>query len=68
MISYYDSNYGHYDMEDGQDAVDFYHEVQSRSEWKTCQGCGDEVKLLPQYNICDTCATKLENGLDLDLI
>ena len=62
-----DSNYGHYGMTE-HDVQDFYREVQSRSEWKTCQGCGDEVKLLPQYNICDTCATKLENGLDLDLI
>ena len=66
MKSYYDSNYGWYDMTE-PDCMDFYREVQSRSEWKTCQGCGDEVKLLPQYNICDTCATKLENGLDLDL-
>ena len=67
MISYYDSNFGHYDMTD-DDCVDFYNEVQRRSVTKTCQGCGDRVELLPQYNICDDCATKLENGLDLDLL
>ena len=65
MISYYDSNYGHWDMEDGQDDIDFYHEVQSRSDWKTCDGCYRRVKLLPQYSICDDCATRLEHGLDL---
>ena len=47
-----DSNYGHYDMTE-HDVEDFYREVQSRSEWKTCQGCGDYVNILPQYSICD---------------
>ena len=64
MRSYYDSNYGHWDMEDGQDDIDFYHDVQRRSVKKICQGCGDRVKLLPQYAYCDNCATKIENGWD----
>ena len=59
-----DSNYGHYDMTE-HDIEDFYREVQSRSEWKTCEGCFKRVKLLPHYHICNDCATKLENGLDL---
>ena len=59
-----DSNYGHYDMTE-HDVQDFYREVQSRSEWKTCDGSYRRVKLLPQYSICDDCATRLEHGLDL---
>ena len=59
-----DSNFGHYDMTE-HDVQDFYREVQSRSEWKTCDGCYRRVKLLPQYSICDDCATRLEHGLDL---
>ena len=59
-----DSNYGHYDMTE-HDVQDFYREVQSRSEWKTCDGCYRRVKLLPQDSICDDCATRLEHGLDL---
>lgn len=65
MKTYYDSNFGHWDMEDGDD-VSFYHDVQSRSVTKTCQGCGDRVKLLPQYGYCNSCATKIEQGWDLD--
>ena len=65
MVSYYDSNYGHWDMEDGQDDVDFYHDVQRRSVIKTCQGCDQRVKLLPQYAYCDNCATKIEQGWDI---
>ena len=64
MRSYYDSNYGHWDMEDGQDDVDFYHDVQRRSVTKTCQGCRTRAKILPQYAYCDSCATKIENGWD----
>ena len=63
MVSYYDSNFGHWDMEDDDD-VDFYHEVQRKSVTKTCQGCRVRVKLLPQYAYCDSCATKIENGWD----
>ena len=59
-----DSNYGHYDMTE-HDVQDFYREVQSRSDWKTCDGCYRRVKLLPQYSICNDCATRLEHGLDL---
>ena len=59
-----DSNYGHYDMTE-YDVQDFYREVQGRSDWKTCDGCYRRVKLLPQYSICDDCATRLEHGLDL---
>ena len=64
MISYYDSNYGHWDMEDGQDDIDFYHDVQRRSVTKICQGCDQRVKLLPQYAYCDNCATMIEQGWD----
>ncbi len=65
MTSYYDSNYGWYDMTE-EDVVDFYREVQRKSVWKTCGGCYKRVKLLPHYSICDDCATKIEHGLELE--
>lgn len=63
MASYYDDNYGWYDIED-QDGVDFYHEVQQRSVEKKCVGCGRRVKIQPQYDVCNSCATKREQGWD----
>lgn len=63
MSRYYDDNFGEYDMEDEHD-LEFYHQVQKESVWKKCDRCGRRVKLRPQYAICDSCATKLEQGLD----
>jgi hypothetical protein len=63
MPSYYDSNFGWYEI-DNEDDVAFYHEVQKRSVLKTCQGCGRKVKLLPNYVICNTCAERAERGGD----
>ena len=64
--SYYDDNFGHWNMEDDDpDKVDFYHQVQKESVWKKCQGCGRKVKLRPSYGICNSCCEKLERGEDL---
>ncbi len=66
--TFFDDNYGHWDeqrMED-PDAVDFYHQVQAESIWKRCQGCGNLKKLRPDYGYCNTCATMIEHGGDLD--
>jgi hypothetical protein len=62
-MSYYDDNFGHYDIRDESD-IEFYREVQRRSVVKTCQGCGQKVRLMPQYGYCDSCATKREQGWD----
>jgi len=65
MPTYYDDNFGHWDMDDDPEMVDFYHRVQRESVWKKCQGCGRKVKLRPDYAYCNSCATKIEMGMDL---
>ena len=62
--SYYDDNFGHYEIEDDDD-VAFYHEMQRQSVLKKCQGCGREVRLKPDYAYCNSCATKIERGFDI---
>lgn len=63
--SYYDDNFGHYEIESEED-IEFYRENQRRSVRKKCQGCGRMVKILPDYSICNSCADKLERGGDLE--
>ena len=63
MPTYYDDNFGHYDIESEED-VEFYFNVQKRSVRKRCDGCGDIVKILPEYGYCNSCATKREQGMD----
>lgn len=55
-MDYYDDNFGHWDGMDDPDMVDFYHQVQRESVWKTCRQCGRKVKLRPDYAICNSCA------------
>ncbi len=64
--TYYDDNFGHWDDTDDLDVQAFYFRVQQQSVEKTCQGCKRKVRLMPQYAYCDSCATKLERGYDLD--
>lgn len=64
MPTYYDENFGHYEIRDEGD-VDFYHEVQKRSRWTTCHGCERRVKLMPGYGYCNSCADKRERGWDI---
>lgn len=63
--TYYDDNYGHYDIRDEGD-VEFYHEIQKASVRKKCQGCHQWVKIKPEYAYCNSCADKLERGGDLE--
>jgi len=63
MPTYYDDNFGHYNIE-SQDDVDFYFETQSKSVRKKCAGCGRMVKIKPEYAICNSCADKAEQGFD----
>jgi hypothetical protein len=62
--SYYDDNFGFYDIED-QDDLDFYLENQKNSNIKKCKGCGRAVKLLPHYVYCTKCADIIERGGEL---
>ncbi|MFW5871483.1 MAG: hypothetical protein ACOCUT_00100 [bacterium] len=61
---YYDDNFGHWDMEE-EGMAEFYEQVQKRSVEKVCQGCGRKVRILPQYAYCDSCADKIEKGMDI---
>lgn len=63
--SYYDDNFGQWDDMHDPDVQDFYHRVQRESVVKTCEGCKQTVRLMPQYAYCDSCATKIERGYDL---
>ena len=65
MPEYYDDNFGHWHNMDEPDMKDFYSDVQKRSVLKTCVGCNQKVKILPEYDVCDNCATKREQGWDL---
>lgn len=63
MASYYDDNFGHWEIRD-QDDIDFYHQVQRESRPKKCERCGRVVRLRPDYAICNSCADKIERGYD----
>lgn len=62
--TYVDDNFGVYEVESEED-IDFYFQVQSESVLKVCEGCGNTVKLRPDYGICNNCADRLERGYDL---
>jgi rRNA maturation endonuclease Nob1 len=62
--TYYDDNYGHYDIESDDD-VEFYHKMQARSIQKKCSGCGRMVKIKKEYAYCNRCADKIERGEDV---
>ena len=61
MTSYYDDNFGHWEMEDEED-VAFYHQVQRESVMKRCKGCDRKVKIRRSYAYCDPCADHIERG------
>ena len=63
-VTYYDENFGHYDIESEED-IEFYNQVQRNSVEKTCRGCDRKVRIMPQYAYCDSCATKREQGWDI---
>lgn len=62
MNSYYCDNFGEWDMSEGEEVREFYHQVQRESEWKTCKQCGERVKLRRQYVICNDCADMNEGS------
>ena len=64
MSNYYDDNFGHYDDFETEEDEDFYHMVQKRSVVKKCAGCGEMVRIMPQYAYCNACAEKRERGWD----
>ena len=61
MATYYDENFGCWDMSE-EGSKEFYHKVQSSNIEKECGECGKIVYLQPQYSICNTCADMIEKG------
>ena len=61
MASYYDDNFGHWEIE-SEDDIEFYHEVQRNSVKTTCRQCGGEFMLKRGYNLCNGCADAMERG------
>lgn len=64
MTSYYDDNFGTYEIE-SEDDIEFYRQVQRESRSRKCQGCGRTVRLRPGYGYCNSCADKRERGYDI---
>ena len=64
-MTYCDDNYGVWDMDSHEDR-EFYHQVQRESIVKRCDGCGSIVKIRPEYGYCNSCATEIERGGDLE--
>ena len=63
MPSYYDDNFGHWEMDDDfEEREEFYHQVQEESVEKVCVMCDRKVMLRPQYDKCNSCCDKLERG------
>lgn len=62
--SYYDDNFGEYEIESEED-IEFYHRIQKTNVEKECVGCGRTVRIQPHYDVCDSCARKREQGWDI---
>jgi len=64
MPGYYDDSFGWYEIESEED-VEFSHQMQRESVKKTCEGCGRTVRIRSTYAYCNSCADKLERGIDV---
>ena len=54
--------YGSYEEEENGD---FYNKIQRRSVLKTCSICDRKVKLLPEYDKCNSCMEDMEKGFQI---
>jgi|TARA_Y100000310_G_scaffold50681_2_gene46731 hypothetical protein len=64
VASYYDDNFGRYDIETEED-IEFYRYMQQTNIKKFCVGCGMSVQIQPQYAYCNGCADRQERGGDV---
>ena len=64
-MHYHDDNFGEWNGMEEEEMQDFYRECQEQSVEKRCDGCGELVKILPQYGYCNSCADKRERGWDI---
>ena len=61
MATYYDDNFGHYEIDSYED-IEFYHRMQEESVEKVCKDCGRKVRIRPDYECCNSCADRRERG------
>jgi Rad3-related DNA helicase len=64
-MSYYDDNFGEWHDMDDPEMRKFYKQVQKESVRKKCQGCGRMVRIRPDYAYCNSCADRIERGMDV---
>ena len=62
-MDYYDDNFGCWDIED-EETREFYFFAQNRSVEKECSICGEIVRILPQYDKCNSCCENIERGIE----
>lgn len=68
MATFYDDNFGFWeDMDgpDGEENREFYSRVQKTNVRKKCKGCNRWVRIQPHYAYCNSCADKIEKGMDI---
>lgn len=65
MPLYYDDSFGPYEGMDDPEVRAFYFRNQRRSVLKECVDCGKMVRILPEYDCCNSCADKREQGLEI---
>ena len=58
----YDDNFGHWHGSDDAETRHFYRRVQRTNVAKVCKGCGNKVRIQPQYAYCNSCADVIERG------
>ena len=61
---FHDDNFGRWDIEDDDD-LEMYYRTQDTNVEKICVGCNRTVHIQPHYDVCDSCATKREQGWDI---
>ncbi len=64
MTTYFDDNFGQWNIEDESD-IEHYKQTQKTNVRKKCAGCGRMVSIQPQYGYCNSCADKRERGYDI---
>lgn len=64
MAVFYDDNFGEWEIESEED-LEFYHQVQRENVEKVCKGCGQKVRIRPDYAYCNSCCERMERGQDL---
>ena len=64
MPIYHDDNFGTWNDMDDPEMVSFYHQCQRTNVTKKCQGCQEMVNIQPHYAYCNSCADKIERGME----